>query len=516
MTEYIQLPPDSTGKKIRHENLTDLYVTELIKPEIGTILTGATSGATGEIVGRHVHEGNFEYYLKSVVGTFTVGENLINGITTYASIVQIFPNIYTQDNILIDSDNPDNSVKIDQRGQLFTRFGEASPTISPMGRLRVSNAKILGGYEYSHVDQSGLFQDKVLTGGSITHDPQTSRTIISTTSSNGSSASRTTNRYHFYQPGNANYIPITLSLSDTGKTNNTRRWGFYDQYNGLFFELQNTTLNVVLRTNTSGTVVEHRIPQSLWNGDKLDGNGISGTNLDLTKANFFWIDYAWLGVGAARFGIVAADGSRWVAHTFENPGEYIHPYMATGSLPIRYENFNSGATSGSSSINAICSAVYSEQQTDYVFWRFSDIERNNVTITTDTHIFSMRPKLEIAAGIPNRTGIYPETLSVFVTGGDIKITIVDNATLTTPSWQACTSLAQYDISGTVVGGDKFKTFYLSSGCHNIDLSVFFETNDEGYHVLADGTDAYNFTLIGTKLSGTTVTISATLGYRELN
>ncbi len=140
-----------------------------------------------------------------------------------------------------------------------------------------------------------------------------------TTTANGSSVSRTSNRYHFYQPGVGNLIINTLALDDNGKANNTRRWGYYDANNGIFWELAGTEFRVVLRSSTSGSVVDTVVAQADWNGDKLDGAGQSKMDIDLSKANFFFIDFAWLGVGAVRFGVLAQDGSRWIAHTFENP-----------------------------------------------------------------------------------------------------------------------------------------------------------------------------------------------------
>lgn len=415
---------------------------------------------------------------------------------------------------IADHDSPHHIQKVDGVGQAYTRFAEGSPTMDAFGGLRVSAAHILGGYEYSQANQDGLFQDKLVSGGAINWTPGTAKTVLSVNGTASSSATRTTNRWHFYQPGVGNHVIITLSHGDSGKVNNTRRWGYFDEDDGLFFELQGTTKNVVLRSSNLAT--EFRIPQSSWNGDKLDGTGPSGITLDVTKANFYWIDYAWLGVGIVRFGILAPDGSRWVCHTFQNPNAHVSAYMRTGSLPVRYENFNTGVAS-TSEMNLICAAVYTESATDYVFWRYADIERDTpIAVTTNTHLFSMRPKLEVSPGFANRTGIYPDKLDVFVEGGNVKLTILDDATLTGASWQDATSLAQYDLTGTVSGGEKFRTFYVGPGVHSINLADVYETNDEGYHVLADGTSAYTMTVVATKLDGTTVNVACTLGYRELN
>jgi hypothetical protein len=375
----------------------------------------------------------------------------------------------------------------------------------------------LGGYEYSCDSMADLFQDKTEGTASVTWVSNSAMTTMSVDGQAASLATRSTNRWHYYQPGVGNLAIFTLYMNDNGKANNTRRWGYFGVRNGQFFELQGTTLNVVSRSWIGGSTVETRIPRAEWNGDKLDGTGLSGMNIDLTKANLMWIDIAWLGVGAVRFGIVAPDGQRYVCHTFRNPNANTGAYMGRGSLPVRFENFNTGVTAGTSEMNLICAAVYAESRTDYTFWRYSDAERAvPVEVTTGTPVLSMRPKILAMNDLPNRVGIYPETLSVFVSGGSIRLHILDDADLTGASWVDGEGLVQYDISATAsTGGSKFKTFYLGAGVHNIDLKPFYELNDEGYHVNADWTDAHRLTLSATKLDGTTVTVAATLNHREL-
>jgi hypothetical protein len=165
----------------------------------------------------------------------------------------------------------------------------------------------------------------------------------------------------------------------------------------------------------------------------------------------------------------------------------------------------------------ICAAVYASSRIDYTFWRYSDIETPTAvtTLVTDTHLFSMRPKLVLESGLYNRVGIYPDYINVFVSGGPVKISILDDAVLSGASWVETEGVVEADYSSTVSGGSRFFSQYLAEGAHRIDLSEYYETNDEGYHVLADATGAYTFSLVARKLSGTTVTVLASLGYKEL-
>jgi len=416
-----------------------------------------------------------------------------------------------------DADNSSHILKVDEQGQASVRFGEGSPTMDAFGQLRIANSSILGGYEYTNGDMADLFTDELNGTGAITYVPTASETVLSVGSLVGASAVRTSNRYHYYQPGVGNLVIQTLAHGDTGKTGNIRRWGYFDESNGIFWELDGTTLSVVIRSSTSGTVTEERIQQSSWNTDKLDGSGLSLMDIDVSMANFYFLDFAWLGVGEVRMGVLSEDGSRRVCHVFKNPNNKLHPYMASGSMPVRYENFNTTGTGGTSEMRLICTAVYAESGTNYTYWRFSDIEAENVAVGDVTvPVLSMKPKLEYN-GKTNRVGLYPCCVTLFVTGGSVQMSVVDDAVLTGDAWNIdCEETATGDTTATAMsGGSLFFKQFLDAGSHIIDLTTKYETNDEGYHVLADGSDAYTFTLGAKKMTGTDVRVWAVLSYREL-
>jgi hypothetical protein len=125
----------------------------------------------------------------------------------------------------------------------------------------------------------------------------------------------------------------------------------------VYFEAVGTTLNLVIRSSTTGVVVEERIPQVNWNGNTL----LSGIVLDPTLTQIFWCDIEWLGVGNVRAGFVI-NGQFIVCHTFQHanqPGNTT-VYMTTATLNPRYEITNTGSTSGNSTMKQICSTVISE------------------------------------------------------------------------------------------------------------------------------------------------------------
>ena len=84
-------------------------------------------------------------------------------------------------------------------------------------------------------------------------------------------------------------------------------------------------------------VQEIRVPQSLWNIDRMDGSGPSGFVLDASKMQMFYIDYSWYGAGFIRWGFRATDGNVVYCHKQANNNQNNQAYMRSGNLPSRYE-----------------------------------------------------------------------------------------------------------------------------------------------------------------------------------
>jgi hypothetical protein len=87
-------------------------------------------------------------------------------------------------------------------------------------------------------------------------------------------------------------------------------------------------------------VVELRVPSSQFNIDKLDGTGPSGVTINLSKMQMFYIDYAWYGAGAIRFGVKDERGQVIYVHRMTHANVNTAAYMRSGNLPARYEASN--------------------------------------------------------------------------------------------------------------------------------------------------------------------------------
>lgn len=418
---------------------------------------------------------------------------------------------------LADSVDPTNALAIDQRGAAQVRFTEGQGILTSYGSLKTEHERQLGVYESSLDSYDDLFSIETSNGGTSTYDAVKSSTVLATTTTSGSRVVRTTNRYHYYLPGTSNLARFSVACGDSGKANNKRRWGVFDDNDGIYFELNGTEIRVVIRSSTSGAVVETSVPRAVWT-DKLDGSGLSGFNLDVTKVNNYWADYTFSGGGRVRFGVYEPNGSRLIAYTVQTGNVYPYPSIRTATLPFRTENLNTAATGSGSELREVVMSVSTEADPkDYTFWRSADMEVYGVTTATNTHLISLQ-SLSLINGKHNSVQAFPEVLSVVAVGGAVAISLWQTTTLTSPSWGV--GSGNSSILGSTTGtlnvssARKFATFFVQEGVSNIDLTPYFEVNDEGVMCKADGT-AEIWSITATKLTGITVTTGINLAYREL-
>lgn len=161
---------------------------------------------------------------------------------------------------------------------------------------------------------------------------------------------------------------------------------------------------VVVRSNVSGSVVDTRVPQSQWNIDRADGTDSIGFDLDVTKANMYWIDLQWHGAGRVRFGVYEPEGARIAIHSFKfaNTSDY-YPYMRTASLPLRFEQRNNSATISTSQMRFASAVVKHTSKTVINGDKFSHrtIMRSISNTDGEVPLFSFRPK-QMYNGYVNR------------------------------------------------------------------------------------------------------------------
>lgn len=232
-----------------------------------------------------------------------------------------------------------------------TVAGGGTGGVDAFGRMQVAQPYTLFDSQHRYAENEKFYT--VTTGaGSKTYDANAS--LVNMTVSGAGSVVRETDRVFTYQPGKALEIYNTFTMN-AGAAGLTQRVGYFSATNGIFLEQADDELYLVLRSSSSGSIVETRVAQADWNTDKLDGTGNSKIILDITKSQIQFIDIEWLGVGTVRAGFVI-DGAFIIAHKFHHANSITGTYMTTASLPIRYELVSTGS---SATLKHICNTVIS-------------------------------------------------------------------------------------------------------------------------------------------------------------
>ena len=236
-----------------------------------------------------------------------------------------------------------------------------STSTDAFGRQRMSTPLTL--FDSSHRYRDNNLWSSLVVGTGSTVGFVTAQGLINITVGVGSTASviRETTKVFSYQPGKSLQILNTFVFNPS-KTNLRQRVGYFGADNGMYLELDGSSLYFVERTYVPGITTETRVAQANWNIDTMLGAGHlnpSGVTLDISKAQIMWMDIEWLGLGTVRLGFVV-DGKFIHCHSFHHANLITSTYITTASLPLRYEIANTGITTSASTLKQVCSTVISE------------------------------------------------------------------------------------------------------------------------------------------------------------
>jgi len=379
--------------------------------------------------------GNFKMSLEEIENDISVNGNKQLKTTLFDSTGQ-------------ESLTPSNPVFVsfpDYHLDAFRRFSVAAPFK-------------LFEYSANHpLDTTRYFSPLNAGSGTVLRNSTKTQIELTTTSASGDKASIRTRRNIQYNKGNAQEIFIIYRPNPT--LNRRERWGYFDDNNGIYFEHDGTDARLVIRSSTSGSVVNTTIERNSWD-DPLDGTGPSGLSIDWTKQTVFKIDFGWLSSRGARFFVDIA-GTFVLVHTYYISNTLVVPFMATANLPIQFEVENTGATSGTVTSSFTCFAVQSSG---------SGVQEGPVRIlnsgvtpkalsTTESFVTGIR----INSNFPNASLQALKTAMFPVSGTDNAFfKIIYNPTLTGATWTPgesgvfdyLTALTSY-ANGSIVGSGYF-------------------------------------------------------------
>ena len=394
------------------------------------------------------------------------------------------------------------------KGTSDTSFFAPTQT-DAFGRLRVSNPFTLFDAANRYQD-NGLHFNSTTGSGSVGYDANVAAITMSVGTTNGDAAYRETSRVFAYQPGKSLLILQTFTFAGA-KTNLTQRAGYFDTANGIYLEQAGTTINLVKRSSSSGSVVETRVAQASWNTNTL------GT-LDLTKSQIFWMDIEWLGVGSIRCGFVI-DGQFVHCHTFHHANIITGTYMTTACLPVRKEIFNTGTTASSSTMLSICTTVISEGGYTFTGREFcvGHVLGTPIALPND---LSFKPILSIrlkstrlgAIVIPTTYNVTPNQQAVY------KYQLYKRAVTTGGSWTSAgsDSSVEYNLApASLVSGDISLSAFINATNQSSGTPSVLELNFD-YQMERNSftSTAYEFVLAVASSTNAT-TCYGTINWKEI-
>ena len=359
-------------------------------------------------------QGNFKISLEELESGISVNSNSQLKITPFNSAGVELGTLVNPTTVAFPSAQYD----------MFGKFMVASPT------------KLFEASACCPLDTTRYWDTAVVGSGTVTHNTTTTQYCLNLTTASGDKAVLQTRRQIQYNKGNAQEILVIYRPASIA--NRRERWGYFDENNGVFFELTGTTGKVVIRTSTGGSPSDTlSFSQAQWD-DPLNGLGPSGKTIDWAKQTVFKIEFGWLSSRGVRFS-VDVGGTFVAVKTWLISNVLDVPFMASANLPIRFEAENLALTTAGTSCTT-CSAVMSSgagQQEGKVRVVSAGLTTLNLT-TTPTIYLGVRLNSSYL-----NSSIKPLTSTIFtLTGtGIVYYQLIYNPTITGGSW---TSQGVYD------------------------------------------------------------------------
>lgn len=436
---FTRIPPASTGNRISikqkvlipYTNRTgeiisdDTYVGAISGVEFDAFKLFATNATQGYIEAKYDDNSIFDGL--NVSQSEDINDENGVKVAEVSPSLEVIP-IFTNESILVGSNNNTYGMNVDVFGSAYTRFSEGAPEITGFGQIRVSEGTLIAQYIFQDNVLPTQFANTLLGSGQIEFLPDSRVVKESNGTDIGALTTHTSNLYHPFIPGSSNLFVLGTRVGDQGKAGVVRNWGCFDATDGFMFRSNQTNLNIVHRWTMEGNPTEnHQVSQSEWNRDTVDGSGgltnPSGMNLDISKANTYWIDFTFLGGGKTRWGVFYK-GDRIVCHEM-----YMHNGLQTGvsesinnplsspNRPICWSMKNVGTPGSTSELYALGAGVYYEG--DNTIRDESPIKgysNSNITIPSGSggtyYAFSARPTLNLTSGNPNQSIYTPKTLDI--------------------------------------------------------------------------------------------------------
>ena len=223
-------------------------------------------------------------------------------------------------------------------------------------RVRVSGAHSIFDVKLLNPQADPLnFDNQQVSGAGTTSTylPARASIVLGVAATTAGHRVRQSLRRFNYQPGKQTTILMTLVVGDS-PAGITKRWGYYDQSNGVFFEASDGLLYAVRRSSVTGLPVDTYVDiTSVMPPGWSPNNGV-----------IYGFDFVWLGVGEIQW-YVYNNGYRQIVYTMDTPPTSVT--MSNPNNPLRYEIINDGS-GPAEGLECICATVQLEGGVSPIGW----------------------------------------------------------------------------------------------------------------------------------------------------
>jgi hypothetical protein len=286
-----------------------------------------------------------------------------------------------------------------------------------------------------------------------------------------------------YRAGQGVIARFTTAFT-TGLANSVQEIGVGNTVDKYAFGYNGTTFGILHRNNGSDTW----IPQSTWNGDKVDGTAGTSFTLNPTFGNVCQIVYPFLGYGNITFFIENPNTGRLVlVHSIRYANTTATIQISNPALNFWARSANTGANTTNLTIYVGSVGIFVAGKKEYIAGQFA-ADNLKTAITTELNVLSIR-NCTTFNGQPNKAIVRISKISIASDGGNgiARIRVRKGTTLGgTPAFTTISgttgdngvtitsgqSVCSQDTAGTTVTGGtvQFNTTCARNGNSVVDVS----------------------------------------------
>jgi len=396
--------------------------------------------------------------------------------------------------------NLHNSMDYNPYGKPVLRIDDDTVQHTSRNRRKVSTSEQTFFNAFQYTKDTNIWDEATTGTASSTFSDVQGGVVLEVGGDAGDEIIRQTYNVIQYVPGRPNEAMIAVRL-DPFESGIRKRFGIFDETNGIYFEKGVDDYYVVLRRNTADGIEEQRVPRAEWNVDPFDGTGPSQQVFRDDRIQMFTIEYEWFGAGVVEFKILI-DNNAYPLHRFQTGNIDEIPWSNSPYRPLRFELTNVAGIPGTHTMLQGGSAVSSEGEVGPL--------GREVNVTTPLGGVSVSSSNEFRPILSVR--LRPDRLNGVVIPLEFQVASLDNTglfyqvirdvDLTGAVWDVglTDSFAEYDYSATAyTGGEPVRTGYISPNNQGETFSFLKETILQlGRNNM--GTEPQTFTLLAATVS----------------